>query len=67
MNRAGEHGSADRHVMDQPIKFGIKYNLRKLDNLAYHLAKSDRYQELKSECLLSPEYLMARLMGTSLR
>jgi hypothetical protein len=46
VNTNGEEGAEDRHVVAQPNKFGLKYNLRKLKNLPYHLAKAGRLQQL---------------------
>ena len=67
VNTNGEEGAEDRHVVAQPNKFGLKYNLRKLKNLPYHLAKAGRLQQLKEDCLLNFEFLYTKLNCTPFR
>ncbi|XP_076106889.1 NACHT domain- and WD repeat-containing protein 1-like isoform X1 [Mytilus galloprovincialis] len=67
VNRSGESGLADRHVVTQPIKFGDTYNLRKLNNLPYHLTMSKRVGQLKDECLMNLPFINAKLECSSVR
>ena len=52
-----EWSSAVRYVPEQPLEFtrfnnGVtQYNLRKLNQLPYHLAKSKKFDKLNSEVL----------------
>ena len=54
-SKTEEVSSAVRYVPEQPLEFtrfnnGVKqYNLRKLNQMPYHLAHSKRYKQLKSE------------------
>lgn len=46
---------------------GLVYNLRKLDELPYHLMGSQQFDVLKSECLCNYEWMLAKLCGLSFR
>ena len=54
-NKTEEVSSAVRYVPEQPLEFtrfnnGVKqYNLRKLNQMPYHLAHSKRYKQLNTE------------------
>ena len=54
-SKTEEVSSAVRYVPEQPLEFtrfnnGVKqYNLRKLNQMPYHLAHSKRYNQLNSE------------------
>ncbi|KAL5016270.1 hypothetical protein ScPMuIL_005859 [Solemya velum] len=63
----GQNGTADRHVVPQPLHLGQSYNLRKIKNLPYHRIKANELSLLKTECLGSFEFLIAKLHATSLR
>ena len=56
---------ANRHVSSQPLKFGDKYNVRKLENLPFHRIKSNKIDLVMSDCLQNLEFLQAKLLATS--
>lgn len=66
-----------RHITAQPLyrvthgKNGQTtskvYNLRRLNELPYHLLNSQQLDEMKKKCLLNYEFLLAKLTSTSLR
>ena len=66
-------GEADRKMPTQPLKWKVKhgavtkvrYNLRKLTELPYHLYRSERYHELWQEVLYNYRWLHAKLKATS--
>ena len=49
-------------VMPEPV-----YNLRKINELPYHLTRSQQTSTLKTSCLCNYEWMLAKLCGTSLR
>ena len=59
--------SEDRKVPDMPMFFGseksgnIRYNLRKLGELPFHLVRSGRLKDLASHCLFNYDWLHAKL------
>ncbi|XP_041349254.1 NACHT domain- and WD repeat-containing protein 1-like [Gigantopelta aegis] len=63
----GNESEADRQVTLQPLKFGSTYNLRKLTNLPYHRLQARQTEELKTECLLSFDFIFAKLHAIGLR
>ncbi|XP_063410138.1 NACHT and WD repeat domain-containing protein 2-like isoform X2 [Mytilus trossulus] len=67
LNRSNESGLADRYVVAQPIKYGDTYNLRKLNNLPYHLTMSKRVTQLKDECLMNLTFINTKLECSSVR
>ncbi|XP_052082166.1 uncharacterized protein LOC127719866 isoform X2 [Mytilus californianus] len=67
VNRSNESGLADRYVVAQPIKYGDTYNLRKLNNLPYHLSMSKRVTQLKDECLMNLPFIYTKLECSSVR
>jgi hypothetical protein len=60
----------DRMVAHQPLVFGdetnILFNLRKLSELPWHLAKAGRFEELKTQILTDLNWLQTKLQATSL-
>ncbi|XP_071144810.1 NACHT and WD repeat domain-containing protein 2-like [Mytilus edulis] len=67
VNSSNETGLADRYVVAQPIKYGDTYNLRKLNNLPYHLSMSKRVTQLKDECLMNLPFINTKLECSSVR
>ena len=66
VNKNKEQGSAKRYVARQPLTFeNGEYNLRKLNQLPYHLIEAGELTALKTQCLCNYEFLLARLCGTS--
>ncbi|ESO83266.1 hypothetical protein LOTGIDRAFT_236714 [Lottia gigantea] len=73
---AGNDKGADRLLSPQPLYFEPEnpnpsgsdrvYNLRKLNELPYHLLSSQQNSLLKSETLCNFEWILAKLCGTSL-
>ncbi len=72
---AGAEACADRKVAAQPLYFGTSssgqklYNLRKLNNLPYHLAYAPlkRQDELMSNILFNYNWLYTKLKATSIQ
>ena len=70
---SSQEGEADRKLPIQPLKWKTKskiglhvhYNLRKLNELPYHLHRSDRYSELWKEVFYNYRWLHAKLKATS--
>ncbi len=67
-------GSADRKLPSQPLKWKtrstkrgmeVRYNLRKLTELPYHLYRSERYDELWKEVFYNYGWLHAKVKATS--
>jgi len=44
----------------------VRYNVRKLSELPYHLIESDMYTELRKHVLFNYEWLHSKLAATSL-
>ncbi|KAK6191904.1 hypothetical protein SNE40_003480 [Patella caerulea] len=73
---SGNDKGSERFVSPQPLYFepeGSKqdgkdriYNLRKINELPYHLVNSHQPEVLKSETLCNFEWILAKLCGTSL-
>ena len=65
-------GSADRKVSSQPLRYKctktgkIRYNVRKLRELPYHLYKSNQQDKLSKELLCNYQWLHTKLYATSL-
>ena len=65
-------GSADRKVPAQPLKYKctksgkIRYNVRKLRELPYHLYMSDQREKFSKEILCNYQWLHTKLYATSL-
>ena len=63
---------ADRKVPMQPLQFAgegqkkVRYNLRKLSELPYHLVNSRRVADLKREVLFNYNWLHAKITSMSL-
>ena len=56
----------DRHVSRQPLHFSKDvYNYRKMDELPYHLLKSDDFERLKQSALCNYDFLLVKLKATS--
>ena len=56
----------DRQVPDMPLVFGAgaegaRYNLRKLGELTYHLARAARTEDLFSHCLFNYDWMYAKV------
>ena len=62
----------DRQVPDMPLAFKtnsgevMRYNLRKLGELTYHLARSGRIEDLFKHCLFNYEWMHAKLCACPL-
>ena len=72
VNKEGHVMSMDRLVARQPLMFETNedrqiFNLRKLNELPFHLLRSEQFDEVKDECLCNFEFLSAKLRGTSLQ
>ncbi|XP_048576749.1 NACHT and WD repeat domain-containing protein 2 isoform X2 [Nematostella vectensis] len=64
----GKGGLKNRHVSAQPYKFSpTVYNLRKLNELPYHLINSNDVEKLKQHALCNLEFLSSKLSATSPR
>lgn len=58
----GEEGEEDRHVSQQPYKYGDKlYNMRALNNTPYHRLKAEQLDLLKEQCLTNIDFLRHKL------
>ncbi|OWF56817.1 NACHT and WD repeat domain-containing protein 1 [Mizuhopecten yessoensis] len=66
-DRSGKDGLEDRHSAAQPLRYGDNYNLRKLNNLPFHLTMARNLEDLKNQCLLHLDFLQAKLLASSLR
>lgn len=53
--------------MSQPLMYGDAHNLRKLNNLPYHLIHAGDVEALKGKCLSNYEFLQHKLLATSCR
>lgn len=53
--------------MSQPLMYGDAHNLRKLNNLPYHLIHAGDVEALKEKCLSNYEFLQHKLLATSCR
>ncbi|XP_048252371.1 NACHT and WD repeat domain-containing protein 2-like [Haliotis rufescens] len=65
-----EHGTdrkADRHVTAQQLRFGESYNLRLLNNLAFHRLRAGQVALLKQQCLCNFSFMQAKLVALGLR
>ena len=61
-SRKGEVGEEDRHVSQQPYKYGDKlYNMRALNNIPYHRLKAEQVDLLKEQCLTNIDFLRHKL------
>ena len=66
-------GESDRKVPDQPLVFVdengrmMRHNLRKLNELPYHLVRSHRYEELYSQVIFNYNWLHAKLSSMPLQ
>ena len=68
---------ADRLVSEQPFFLEPEdsphdgsdrsYNLRKINELPYHLLHAQLFSELKTAALVNLEWILAKLCGTSLK
>ena len=67
VDHKGKHGSADRLVSSQPLKFDKVYNTRKLMELPHHLVAADMLTELKNDVLCNLDWLLAKFKATSYR
>ncbi|XP_076450611.1 NACHT domain- and WD repeat-containing protein 1-like [Babylonia areolata] len=73
----GSEKGADRLVAPQPFFLEPEesqhdgtdrvYNLRKINELPYHLFHAQLFVELKTGCLLHFEWILAKLCGTSVK
>lgn len=65
-----KEAEADRKVPDMPMFFQsengdkMRYNLRKLGELAHHLARAGRTEDLCKHCLFNYEWLHAKLSAS---
>ncbi|XP_061197445.1 NACHT and WD repeat domain-containing protein 2-like [Saccostrea echinata] len=66
-DKDGKNNEEIRHVMSQPLMYGDTYNLRKLNNLPYHLIHAGNVAALKEKCLCNFEFLQHKLLATSCR
>lgn len=59
--------NADRQVAEQPLQFAEHiYNVRKLNELPFHLLLSEQTEKLKMISLCNYEWLHTKIMATSL-
>ena len=62
-----KEAAEDRQLPEQPLHFLTKtgellrYNLRKLGELTYHLARAGRTQDLLTHCLFNYHWLYAKV------
>lgn len=67
------NGESDRKVPEQPLAFYneqgevIRYNLRKLNELPFHLIRSHQYEQLYNHCLFNYRFLHAKLSSMPLQ
>ncbi|KAL8615116.1 hypothetical protein ACOMHN_054485 [Nucella lapillus] len=72
-NLTGTKGESDRKVPLQPHEFldsegrVIRYNLRKLSEMPYHLIRSHRYEDLYEKVVFNYEWLHAKLASMPLQ
>ena len=66
-DKKGRKGSAERYVSNQPLKFQNQYNLRKLNQLPFHLIRAGALELFKKEVLCNFEFLLARIKSSGLR
>lgn len=66
-DKDGNVNEEERCVMSQPLMYGDAYNLRKLNNLPYHLIHAGDVEALKEKCLSNYEFLQHKLLATSCR
>ncbi|XP_070534263.1 NACHT and WD repeat domain-containing protein 2-like [Ptychodera flava] len=65
----GEKGEEDRKVAPQPLVFGSgdsRYNIRKLEQLPFHLIHADNIDHLKQHVLCNFQFLLTKLRGMNL-
>lgn len=66
-------GESDRKLPPQPLKFvdadgrTIRYNLRKLSELPFHLVRSHRFESLYTEVLFNYKFLHAKISSMPLQ
>ena len=62
---------AERYVSAQPMVYtdgkDTRFNVRKLNNLPYHLANAGKMDVLKTECLFNYDWLHTKLLATSVQ
>ena len=67
--------ACDAQVSEQPLSFGaltvngrreVRYNVRKLSELPYHLIESSMHAELRKHVLFNYDWLHSKLAATSL-
>ena len=62
-----KEAAEDRQLPEQPLHFLtntgelVRYNLRKLGELPYHLARAGRTQDLLTHCLFNYDWLYAKV------
>ena len=62
-----KEAAEDRQVPEMPLVFGagaegaMRYNLRKLGELTYHLARAARTEDLFSHCLFNYDWMYAKV------
>ena len=61
-----KEAAEDRQVPEMPLVFGAgaegaRYNLRKLGELTYHLARAARTEDLFSHCLFNYDWMYAKV------
>ena len=66
-NKKGKQSKAERYVSNQPLKFQNQYNLRKLNQLPFHLVSAGALDMFKQEVLCNYEFLLARIKSSGLR
>lgn len=66
-DKSGKTLEEDRFVSAQPLMFGSKFNLRKLNNLPYHRVKAHQMELAKKECLCNFKFMFCKLLATSCR
>ena len=66
-DRITKEAAEDRQLPDQPLHFLtntgelLRYNLRKLGELTFHLARAGRIQDLLTHCLFNYDWLYAKV------
>ena len=71
VDKSGKENAVDRLVAKQPLMFDTSlknpiFNLRKLNELPFHLLQSQQFDKAIQECLCNFEFLLAKLRGLSL-
>ena len=67
-DKSKEVKEAQRFVSKQPVRFDNKdYNLRKLNELPYHLVEARKLDFLKKDVICNYEFLLAKISAVGIR